>query len=89
MIPLNNILAYVGGFFVAVSFLPQAIKSYQTRRVDDVSLLTLSFSLIGTMLWIAYSIRMTNTPLLLTNAVFLSIVSFELYLKMKYGKKKK
>ena len=86
MIPLNDILGYIGGFFIAISFLPQAVKSYRTKKVNDISLLTLSFSILGTVLWIAYSLRAENMPLLLTNAVFLSIVAFEIFLKMQYGK---
>jgi len=35
---IEDIIGYLGGFFIMVSFIPQVVKSYRTRSVEDLSI---------------------------------------------------
>ena len=84
-----NLIGYLGGFFITISFIPQVIKSYKTKKVSDLALSTLLFSIIGTIFWLAYGLLASSLPLIITNLLFGGIILFELGLKVKYDKKKR
>ena len=84
---LEDIIGYLGGFFITISFIPQVIKSYKTKRVEDISFLMILFSIIGTIFWLIYGLMKQSMPLILTNIIFGVIVLLQIYLKLRYVKK--
>ena len=81
---LQEIIGYLGGIFIMVSFVPQVIKSYKTKSVKDLSLWMIIATLVGTIFWIIYGYFINSMPVLVMNIIFGIIVLFQLYLKMKY-----
>ena len=81
---IQEIIGYLGGIFIMVSFVPQVIKSYKTKSVKDLSLWMIIATLIGTIFWIIYGYFINSMPVLVMNIIFGIIVLFQLYLKMKY-----
>jgi len=69
-----------------VSFIPQAIKSYKTKSVEDLSVWMIVATFIGTVFWIIYGYLIKSNPVLIMNIIFGVIVLLQLYLKVKYGK---
>ena len=83
---IEDIVGYLGGIFIMISFIPQVIKSYRTKRVDDLSIWMIIATLIGTGFWLAYGILISSKPIMIMNSIFAFIVLYQLFLKIKYGK---
>ena len=84
-----DILGYIAAVFISVSFIPQVIKSYKTKSVEDVSIGLLIASIIGTAFWLMYGYILKNWPILVANTTFIVIVLWQLDLKIHYDKVKK
>lgn len=83
---IEDIIGYLGGFFIMVSFIPQVVKSYKTKSVKDLSLGMIIAVLVGTVFWIGYGILIDALPIVITNIIFGVIVLYQLFLKIKYEK---
>ena len=81
---IQEIIGYLGGIFIMVSFIPQVIKSYKTRSVGDLSLWMIVATLVGTIFWVTYGYLIKGMPVLIMNIIFGIIVVFQLFLKIKY-----
>ena len=81
-------MTYVGlaaGILTTISFLPQAIKTWQTKSTNDISLAMFLSFCVGVMLWVIYGFYTHNLPVFLANfATFLLAFSI-LVCKLKYG----
>ena len=81
---MADLIGYVAGVFITVSFLPQVIRSYRTRSVGDLSMAMILATLIGTVLWITYGFIMAAMPIIVMNCVFGVLVLALLYLKIRH-----
>jgi len=81
---LQDVIGYLGGIFIMISFVPQVIKSYKTKSVKDLSLWMIVATLAGTIFWVTYGYLIKSSPVLVMNIIFGVIVLFQLYLKLKY-----
>ena len=84
---IEDLIGYLGGIFIMISFIPQVIKSYKTKSVGDLSTLMILATLIGTVFWIAYGFLINGTPVIVMNTLFGVIVIYQLYLKIKHENK--
>ncbi|MFH1276536.1 MAG: PQ-loop domain-containing transporter [Candidatus Woesearchaeota archaeon] len=57
-------IGYLGGFLIAISLLPQLIKTYKTKSAKDISLVWTAISLIGLILYGFYAAKNLVYPLL-------------------------
>lgn len=83
---IEEIIGYLGGVFIMISFIPQLVKSYKTKKVSDLSLGLLVATLIGTIFWIIYGVLIMGMPIIIMNIIFGITVLYQLYLKIKYEK---
>ena len=67
-----------------ISFVPQVIKSYRTKSVEDLSIWMIFATFVGTVFWITYGYLIESSPVLIMNIIFGIIVLVQLYLKVKY-----
>ncbi|CAN5284933.1 hypothetical protein BH11BAC5_BH11BAC5_41360 [soil metagenome] len=78
----------ITGFAAAIlttgSFLPQAIKTIQTKDTSGISLFMYSLFALGTLLWLLFGLFSNNMPVLVANAVTLVFASIILVYKIKY-----
>ena len=81
---IEDIIGYLGGIFIMISFIPQVIKSYKTQSVGDLSLGMILATLIGTGFWITYGVLIYSYPIVIMNSIFGVIVLYQLYLKIKH-----
>ena len=79
-----DMFAYLGGFFLMISFLPQVIRSVRTRKTDDISLLLLCFTLVSGVFYELYAYFLSLTPVIIMNGLFLLLVSAQLIITLKY-----
>lgn len=81
---IEDIVGYLGGIFIMISFIPQVIKSYKTKSVKDLSFMMILATLIGTIFWIGYGFLINGMPVIIMNSIFGVIVVYQLFLKIKH-----
>ena len=80
-----ELATYVGmaaAVLTTVSFVPQVLKLWKTRRGEDISTAMFLIFSLGTALWLGYGILIHSLPVTLANAITL-LLSF-LILAMKW-----
>lgn len=83
---IEDIIGYLGGVFITISFIPQVLKSYRTKRVSDLSLGMIVCQIAGTVLWLVYDFLVGGKPIILMNSFFIFVILYLLFLKIKYEK---
>lgn len=66
-------------------WLPQALRIIRTRDARAISLPATAAFVAGIALWLLYGIGLANWPLIVANAVTLSLMLVILGLKLRYG----
>jgi MtN3 and saliva related transmembrane protein len=79
-------LGILAGFLTTVGYLPQLIKGFRTKRMDDVSLLMPIVLGAGMLLWLFYGISLNNLPIILWNTIAFSLNMIVIGLKLRYSK---
>lgn len=86
-----KILTLVIGYAAAavgMSFmLPQVLKSWKTKRVDDLSLASGTLYFANSILWLTYGLLIAAWPVVVANAVALVISILQVSLKLKHTHK--
>ncbi len=81
-----EIIGYLGGFLIAVSLVPQLVKTWKTKSAKDLSLLWTGVSLIGLIFYGIFAATNMVLPLL-TFATIESVLVISLMLpKIRYDK---
>jgi len=76
---------FAAGIIVALSLLPQLIKSFKSKKTKDLSMMWLLINLSSQVLWLIYGFMRNAWPLVMTS-VFVSVMTFILIgLKRRYG----
>jgi len=78
----NDWLGYAAATLTTVSFVPQALLTLRTRRVDGISRGMYSLFTLGITLWLAYGWRLGEWPIIVANAVTLLLASSILLTKI-------
>ena len=66
-------IGFVAGILTAFAFLPQVLKTWRTRSSGDLSAMMLTAQSTGVALWIVYGIAIGSTPVIVANAVTLTL----------------
>jgi len=78
------IIGYLAAFGTTASFLPQAIKTIQTKDTSGISLPMYILFTVGTLLWLIYGIMSPSLPVAVANAITLIFATTILVYKIKY-----
>ena len=82
---LTTLLGFVAGILTTVSFVPQVLHAWRSKRCNDLSWgMLLTFS-AGAVLWLTYGIRLWAMPIILANAVTLALLLAIMGLKARYA----
>ena len=79
-----NIIGLLAAACTTISFLPQAIKTIQTKDTSGISLGMYSLFAFGTLLWLLFGVFTQNIPIISANAVTLVFACIILFYKLKY-----
>jgi MtN3 and saliva related transmembrane protein len=80
----TEIIGYLAAFGTTISFLPQAIKTIQTKNTSGISLPMYALFTFGTLLWLTYGVMSGSLPVAIANAVTLIFASIILAYKVRY-----
>ena len=79
-----EIIGYLAGATVAVSLMPQVIKSWKTRSTKDISVPWMLIYLFGLILWVIYGVGISSLPMIITISIEALLVLSLLMLKLFY-----
>jgi MtN3 and saliva related transmembrane protein len=77
-------LGITAGILTTIAYLPQLIKTWQSKSAGDISWTMLIVLCIGIILWLAYGFAIHDLPILLANIVTLLLAGVILALKIRY-----
>ena len=81
---LIKIIALTAALLTSTGFIPQIIKSFKTRHVKDVSLMTLVFTAAGTFCWMIYGFSLGDIIIIIANIFTCTTVIILMIMKMLY-----
>lgn len=77
-------VGYAAGALTVISYFPQAVRAWKTRKVDDLSWGMIAMLVIAGALWIVYGISSRQMPVILTNTGTVLLTSAILLAKFKF-----
>ncbi|MEO9211197.1 MAG: SemiSWEET transporter [Ginsengibacter sp.] len=80
----TTIIGLLAAIATTSSFLPQALKTIQTRNTFGISLGMYSIFSFGTLLWFIYGIMDIDWPIIIANGITLIFACVILAYKIRY-----
>ncbi|MGB8768900.1 MAG: SemiSWEET transporter [Candidatus Korobacteraceae bacterium] len=81
---LVSLTGFAAGTLCTLAYLPQALHSFRSKSVRDLSLLMLISLNLGLVLWVSYGFMIHSLPIILPNAVTFFLSSPLLVMKLRY-----
>lgn len=78
------LVGFGAGTLCTLAYLPQALHSFRTKSVRDISLIMLVSLNVGLLLWVAYGFLIHSLPIILPNAVTFFLAFPLLIMKLRY-----
>ena len=88
VLDITEVIAFAAGICIMISFLPQLIKSIKTKKVEDLSFLTVIITILGTALYTLFGILIESFAVVLMQGAFLISLFCVLFIKIKFQKHK-
>lgn len=82
----TDIIGYSGGIILSICLIPQILKIYQTKEVENISYLWQILYFLGISLHLYYSIYYNLLPIFIPTILELLLVIFMMILKIIYNK---
>ncbi len=82
-------LGLVAGLLTTVGFVPQIVKSLRERKMDEVSLLMPMILSVGMFLWLIYGLLTDDLPIIIWNAIALTLNLCLVALKLHFCRTEK
>ena len=80
----ETLIGFAAGTLTTFSFLPQVLKTYRSKRCDDLSAGMLLAFTSGVTLWLVYGLFLHSAPIICANAVTLLLLAAILAMKIRY-----
>jgi MtN3 and saliva related transmembrane protein len=80
---MTNLIGAVAGTLTTIAFVPQVLKTWRTKRADDVSMGMLLLFTTGVLLWMIYGLMTGAVPVIAANGVTVVFAIVMIVLKRK------
>ena len=77
-----DLIGYAAGATLAACYVPQVVKTWTTRRADDVSFWMILLTLLSALLYEIYAAILGLWPVVIMNGIFGILVAIQLGLKV-------
>lgn len=77
----TTLIGLASAFLTTGAYVPQAVKTWRTRRTSDLSLSMFTMVFLGTVGWLLYGLLKNDLPIILANAITLGTSFVILYFK--------
>jgi MtN3 and saliva related transmembrane protein len=82
---LAGVIGTASGLITVLSFVPQAVRAWRTRRTQDLSRVTFVMLVLQSAGWTAYGVLLGQAPIIWTNTFVLAITLSILVAKLRHG----
>jgi MtN3 and saliva related transmembrane protein len=79
-----TLLGLAAASFTTLAFVPQVVKTWQTRSAKDFSVGMLTSFSTGVFLWLIYGICIQSLPVILANSITLLLTGIILSFKLRF-----
>ena len=86
---IYEIFGYLGGLILTLCLVPQIMKTYKTKKADDISTVWEYLYFIGVTFYIIYAIDKDLPPVYIPAFLELIFIIILFYLKRKYDRENK
>ncbi|MBD1909978.1 MULTISPECIES: SemiSWEET transporter [unclassified Leptolyngbya] len=80
----TNLLGMVAGTLTTAAFIPQLLKTWQSRSARDISMAWLATFTTGILLWFIYGLSIQALPVILSNGITLLLTLLILFFKLRF-----
>ena len=84
-----GIVGILAGILILSGWIPQIIKGYKTKRLNDVSSYLMICIFAGAVLWLVYGIEIDDVYVMGVNVAAMFLTLTVLSMKLKYERKYK
>lgn len=77
-------VGYAAGALTVLSLVPQVVRAYRTRQVNDLSWGLVALLVVSGALWIVYGVLSSQLPVVLTNVGVVTLASALVVAKMRF-----
>ena len=81
---IATFIGFVAGTLTTLSFVPQVLKTFRSKRCDDLSWGMLLAFTTGVFLWFVYGLFLRSAPVMLANLVTLLLLVWLVVMKIRY-----
>ena len=81
-----TILGIVASVLILSGWVPQIVKGYRTKKLDDVSKYLMSLVAVGAFLWMLYGIEKNDIIIVGVNVAAIALTMTVLAMKFRYKK---
>lgn len=81
---LHELIGYLAACLTTCSFVPQALHTFRTRDVSGISLGMYSVFTAGVAGWLVYGLLLQAWPIVISNAITVSLAAAILVMKLRY-----
>ena len=82
-----TILGIAASILILSGWVPQIVKGYRTKKLDDVSKYLMSLVAIGALLWAIYGIEKNDYIIIGVNIAAICLTMTVLIMKFRYKKR--
>jgi len=86
MPPWGDLIGSLAALLTTISFIPQVWHTWRTRDVSGISLAMYGAFTLGVALWLVYGWLLGAWPIIIANAVTLSLALGILVMKLRFGR---
>lgn len=79
-----TVLGLAAGTLTTIAFLPQVLKTWNSKSAKDLSLVTLITFNTGVFLWLVYGLYLQALPIIMANLVTLILNLAITLIKIRY-----
>ena len=83
-----GVLATIAGVMILSGWVPQIVKGYRTKKLDDVSKYLMILVAGGAFLWLIYGIEKEDPYIIGVNVAAIVLTMIVLSMKFRYEKQK-
>ena len=81
-----GIIGIVAGILILSGWVPQIVRGYKTKRLNDVSAYLMILIFAGAALWLVYGIALDDVYIMGVNIAAMVLTMIVLSMKLKYEK---
>ena len=80
-----EILGFIAGVITSIGFIPQLVRGFRTKKLEDVSYYMPIVLAIGMTLWLSYGILLGRIAIVVANSFGVSCSLILIIMKKKYS----